>query len=239
MWSCRLCLQKTRKRANVIRHLKLVHDIDDRDGKNAIKDSNKAIGMISYGDDGIEFSDCSKEIKQPLRMNSSGRPISEESSMSEENQFEEASHMKEKESHRPQPRMEKYGDYEEETSRCQPRSITELAKELTKDQFERIGATLKAKKSTILDCVMKILPNNMKPRAKCICDKFNNTDRVWLNDKQKLIIDGDVISKSNVCTHIKELLTSFPSSGESSQSTQSDVSTKIYKIAKSITNNPE
>ena len=56
MWSCTICSHKPRKRANVIRHLKLVHDIIDRDGKNATKDSNKAVGMISDIEDWMEPS---------------------------------------------------------------------------------------------------------------------------------------------------------------------------------------
>ena len=51
MWSCRICWHTTRKRANIIRHLKLILDITDRDGKNATKNSNKTVGTTSYGND--------------------------------------------------------------------------------------------------------------------------------------------------------------------------------------------
>ena len=49
MWICRICEHKTTRRGNIIRHLKLVHSIDDRDGKNASKVSNKNEGVLSYG----------------------------------------------------------------------------------------------------------------------------------------------------------------------------------------------
>ena len=52
MWNCNICLHSTKKRANVIRHLKLIHDIDDRDGKNVIKETNTG----SDGDDKDYFS---------------------------------------------------------------------------------------------------------------------------------------------------------------------------------------
>ena len=71
-----------------------------------------------------------------------------------------------------------------------------------------------------------MLPINLKSRAKCICDKLISNDRVWLSDKQELIIDGDVIPKSNICTEIIEIVTSCPSSGESIQPKRNDISTK-------------
>ena len=43
MWICRICEHKSGRRGNIIRHMKLVHFIDDRDCKNAYKDSNKAL----------------------------------------------------------------------------------------------------------------------------------------------------------------------------------------------------
>ena len=74
-----------------------------------------------------------------------------------------------------------------------------------------------------------MLPINLKSRAKYIRDIFMNNDRFWLNDKQGLIIDGDVISKSNICIKIIELMTSCPSSGESIQPKRNDISTKSTK----------
>ena len=44
MWICRICdHKKAGRRGNIIRHLKLVHSIDDRNGKNAHRETNKAL----------------------------------------------------------------------------------------------------------------------------------------------------------------------------------------------------
>ena len=150
---------------------------------------------------------------------SSGRPKSNEYPMSEE-----------VESHRTQLWMEAYEDSDEESSRRQQRSITVLAKELTQDQLERLQSKLRAKKSSILNSVLDIIPNNLKLRARCICDKLMNTDRVWLNDKHELILDGDALPGSSICSYITKLVMNFSSSGESIQSALSDISTKSTKL---------
>ena len=49
MWHCNLCLREIKKRVNLIRHIRLVHKIGDRDGQNASKVSNKDTGVHSYG----------------------------------------------------------------------------------------------------------------------------------------------------------------------------------------------
>ena len=41
MWICRICEHKAGRRGNIIRHLKLVHSIDDRDGKMLIENPTK------------------------------------------------------------------------------------------------------------------------------------------------------------------------------------------------------
>ena len=104
MWSCKICSHKTSRRGNIVRHIKLVHGIDDRDGKNATKDSNKAAGMTSYGEDRLETQGiptygedrletlgiatygedrletpaCSNGFKQQSGMMGKGIPLSEE-----------------------------------------------------------------------------------------------------------------------------------------------------------------
>ena len=47
MWSCKICSHKTTRRGNTIRHIKLVHGIEDKEGKNASRETNKAVGMTS------------------------------------------------------------------------------------------------------------------------------------------------------------------------------------------------
>ena len=122
MWECRIRSHKTRKRANVIRHIKLFHDIDNREGSNANKD--KTVEVTSFSD----TSNYSNGFTQQSRMTSSGKPMSEERPMSEEKQNEKALYMKEEKSHRPQPRVDEYEDSEEETPSCQPSCIIKLAK---------------------------------------------------------------------------------------------------------------
>ena len=46
----------------------------------------------------------------------------------------------------------------------------------------------------------------MKAEAKRICDLTRDNDRIWINDKKEVILDGRVIPKSNICTIIIEEL---------------------------------
>ena len=204
MWVCSVCSHDTRRRGNIIRHIKLVHGMDDREGENATK--GEAVRTTPFPENREDTSNCLNKIKLH-----SGRPMLDEYPMSEE-----------EEPHRPQPWVEDYK--EEEMSRRQPGSITELAREFTQEQRARIGAGLKEKKAAILDCVLKILPINLKPRAKCICDKLMNTGRVWLNDKHEIIPDTELIPESNKCAYILELLTSCQTSGESIRPIHNDIS---------------
>ena len=50
MWRCNLCMHEVKKRANLIRHIRLVHKINDRDGQNASKISNMDTGKLLYGE---------------------------------------------------------------------------------------------------------------------------------------------------------------------------------------------
>ena len=67
-----MCSLKTSRRGNVIRHIKEVHGIEDRDARNATKNSNT--GLKSNGKD--QTTKDSNELQS--RMLSSGRPMSEE-----------------------------------------------------------------------------------------------------------------------------------------------------------------
>ena len=93
MWSCILCSHKTCRRGNIIRHIKLAHGIEDKEAKNASRETNKAVGMMSYGDrrlgtSGIppyeggrmEIPVCSNSngFKQQSRVFGGGIPLSEE-----------------------------------------------------------------------------------------------------------------------------------------------------------------
>ena len=73
MWICRICEHKADRRGNIIRHLKLIHSIDDRDCKNAYNDSNKALRIPSYGESWKDTPVC----RLQSRMKGSGIPLSE------------------------------------------------------------------------------------------------------------------------------------------------------------------
>ena len=48
------------------------------------------------------------------------------------------------------------------------------------------------------DVVLDTLPNSLVRKARRICEILKNTNRVWVNDKNEFVIDGDVIRGSNV-----------------------------------------
>ena len=111
MWICRICEHKTGRRGNIIRNLKLVHSIDDRDGKNAFRETNKAIplnGKAQTSMNSNEFGQQTSEDSHGLqsRMLGSGIPFSEErypSMNSPERMLQDGGHFIEL--HRHQPRI--------------------------------------------------------------------------------------------------------------------------------------
>ena len=208
MWRCGICEKKTKKRANVVRHLKLVHGIDDIDFKNVIKDTN--IGVESYETDRSPV--CSNKLELQSRMTEKGRPLSED--------FREIPYKV--------SRLSMEGPYTEEKYEYEPRSISEMAKHLTEDDYQRLGEQLRSKKSSILNSVLEIIPENLKYKAKCICDQLIKNDSIFLNDKRQLIVGGEVIPNSNICTKIIEALTSCSNPGPSIQPTRNETkSTKL------------
>ena len=91
---------------------------------------------------------------------------------------------------------------EEESSGNEPRTNPEY----TKEEIEKFRAALKRTKCQILDCVLNILPPRLRAEANRICDFTKKNDRIWINAKKEVIIDGRVIPKSNICTIITEEL---------------------------------
>ena len=114
------------------------------------------------------------------------------------------------------------GPHTEEKYEYEPRSISEMAKHLTEDEYQRLGAQLRSKKSSILNSVLEIIPDNLKYKAKCICDKLMENDSIFLNDKYQLNVHGEIIPNSNICTKIIEVLTSCPNPGASIQPTRNE-----------------
>ena len=206
MWRCRICEKKTKKRANTVRHLKLIHGIDDIDFKNVIKDTN--IGVESYDTD--RYPVGSNGLQS--RMTEKGRPLSED--------YREIPYKV--------SRLSMEGPQTEEKYEYDPRSISEMAKHLTESDFQRLGEQLRSKKSSILNSVLEIIPENMKYEAKCICDKLIQNDSIFLNDKRELIVDGEVIPDSNICTKIIEALASCPNPGASIQPTRTETKLKPH-----------
>ena len=113
--------------------------------------------------------------------------------------------------HRQHPRMEQE-DSEEEN---EPRSNSQYSKE----EIGKLRAALKRTKCQILDCVLNILLPSLRAEAERICDLTRKNDRIWINDKKEVILDGRVIPKSNICTLIIEEL----------MKCQSPVNTKQYE----------
>ena len=79
MWICRICEHKTSRRGNIIRHLKLVHSIDDRDRKNVYSETNRVLNdKAQTSMDSNGFGQQTYEYEVQSRMLSSGIPLSKE-----------------------------------------------------------------------------------------------------------------------------------------------------------------
>ena len=152
MWICRICEHKAGRRGNIIRHMNLVHSIDDRDGKNAYRETNKAIplnGKAQTTMDSNEFGQQTSEDSHGLqsRMLGSGIPLSEErypSMNSPERMLQDGGHFNELPRHQPriishQPRTQEYDDSEEEEDSEDEKRYQNLPdQELTEEQIDKI-----------------------------------------------------------------------------------------------------
>ena len=202
MWRCNLCMREVKKRANLIRHIRLIHKIDDKDGQNASKISNADTDRLSYG--GVQSSNDS--YRQHSRMMEKGRPLSED--------YREIPYKV--------SRLNMEGSQTEEKYESEPSSISEMDEHLTEDDYQRLGAQLRSKKSSILNSVLDIIPDNLKYKARCICDRLIQNESIFFNDDKELIVGGEVIPNSNICTKIIEELTSYPNPGTSIQPTRNE-----------------
>ena len=182
MWICRICDHKAGRKGNILRHLKLVHSFDDRNGKNAYRE-NCEDGKVPTGMDSDEFEQHTSEVSHGLQSNMSslGIPLSEErypNMNSPKRLLQDERH-----SLRRQPRMQKYDvseeeeDYEDE-KRYQIRYQNLPDQELTEERIDKIYGDLKAKKRRILDSVLKIIPEHLHTRAKRFCDALKCKDRL-------------------------------------------------------------
>ena len=192
MWRCTLCLHKSSRRRNLRRHLHLVHNIDDRDGKNITKD----YAATSNGEDSI-----AKELQ--WRMPSAEKPMSEERSC------EEGMH---------KPRLwiepeENWKNCTEEKSECQQ----EPHAELTQEQFERLGLELRAYKCRILDYVLDRTSANDKRIARRICDVLKRLDLFHVNSHHEFSYEGVKIPGSNINSLLQEILMCCPRESSTSK----------------------
>ena len=208
MWKCRICDHKTKKLANVFRHLKLVHGIVDRDCKNVCKDTDT--GVESCGKDLT-----SKESNGQLpRMTSVGR------SMTGERHLDQAD-------------SEDYGEHCTEMSyRCQTQTIP-VDGQYTRAEIEILGAGLRARKCRILDVVLKTIPDHLKAKAEIVCDALKCRDDVFINPGYELIVDGTLIRGSNICNLIMNNVTHPPSTG-SEQIKQVESEKKLLKRERDV-----
>ena len=202
MWNCRICEHKSGRRGNIIRHMKLVHSIDDRDCKNAYKDSNKASRKPSYGESRNETPVCSNGLQS--RIMGSGKQLSEERYP---NMIP------------PEPMTDlQDGGY---LSGHQPRMYEEEDKPMSNpveglyspEQIENFGDDLRRKKCHILDCVLDTFPEHLKTKAKSMCDVLKCKDRLFIHPSHKIVIDGEVDRGSNIRDYIMDSLIEPPVPG--------------------------
>ena len=199
MWICKLCSHKTKKRANLIRHLKLVHNISDREGRNATKNLNTSVELCKT--DQMHTSESSNGHKLQSIMMNHRRSISEEGC--HEKIHQEEGHQKYGMC-KQQPIIE--SDNFEESTGYEPRS-NPYDRQYTTEQIERFGAELNAKKCYILDCVMKTIPEHLKAETKLICDALKCRDHFFIKSNYEIIDGGSTIQGSNVYAVIIDLLT--------------------------------
>ena len=187
MWRCRICEKKTKKRANVVRHLKLIHGIDDRDFKNVIKDTN--IGVVSHGKDRTPI--VSNGLQS--RMSSVGRP------MSEGRPIEEGLHKNQSRDSAVDSEPE---GLISELSGYRPRSIPEDSKE----KIDRFDFKMEDK-CHILDSILDIFPDYLKADAKDICNTLKCRNYILIKHNWEVAIHVYTIRGSNVYTMIVNELT--------------------------------
>ena len=199
MWICRICQHKTSRRGNIIRHLKLVHSIDDRDCKNAYNDSNKASRIPSCGESQKDTPVCLNGLQS--RMMGSGKQLSEErySSMISPVPMtypQDGGYL---------PRNEPRMDEEDDESRTNP--VDGL---YSSEEIEKFGNDLRRKKCHILDCVLDTFPEHLKTKAKSMCDTLKYKDRLFILPSHEIVIDGEVDRGSNIRDYIMDSLIEPP-----------------------------
>ena len=200
MWMCKSCSHETKRRFNLIRHTKLVHNIIDRDGRNAIRKSKNSVEL--YRKNWMNTSDFSNDHEPQSKMSNDERLMSEE-----------RCHGKR---HHDEKRHKNHGIYEqqsmmeseslEESSENEPGTNPDI-RQYTTEQIERFGAELTAKKCHILNCVMKTIPEHLKVKTKLICYALKCRDHFFIKSNYEIMDGGSTIQGSKVYAVIIDLLT--------------------------------
>ena len=81
------------------------------------------------------------------------------------------------------------------------------------------------------DVVLDTFPNSLVRNAKRICEILKGTNRVWVNDKNEFVIDGDVIRGSNANDVYLDIL-------KKRQNTSSKKASKYVDRSRSSYTNP-
>ena len=199
MWICKLCSHETKRRFNLIRHTKLVHNIIDRDGRNAIRKSKNSVEL--YRKNWMNTSDFSNDHEQQSIMMSDKRLMSEERCHAKRNK--EQRHQ-EYGIHEQQSMMES-GSFEE-SSEYEPGTNPDN-RQYTTEQIERFGAELNAKKCHISDCVLETIPKHLRAKTKLICDALKCRDHFFIKSNYEIMDGGSTIQGSNIYAVIIDLLT--------------------------------
>ena len=219
---CKICTHETTRHGNIIWHIKLIHVIEDKDGKNATKNSNKAVGMTPYREDRLETPGiptyeedrmetpvCSNGFKQQSRMSGGGIPLSEERYLSinspeRMNDIQYGGHYEKLGRH--QTRMGENDDSEEDSEEDERHPATHDS-EHTEEEIDDLHEKLKAKKRRLLDHVLDTIPDHLKAKAKRICDSLKCKDRLFILPSYEINIDGETFRGSNIRNFIMDALT--------------------------------
>ena len=200
MWICRICKYEASRRGNIIRHLKLVHSIDDRDGQNAYRKTNKVLNCKAQTSmDSNEFRLQTPEDELQSRMVGSGIPLSDI-------QYPERMIQYGRELHRHRARMSEEEEEEEEEERTNPGLYPS-------EQIEKFGDDTKRKKCHILDCVLDTFPEQLKTKAKRMCDILKCKDSSIILPTHEIVIEGEVDRGSNIRDYIMDSLIEPPVPG--------------------------
>ena len=182
-------MHKTSRHSNLIRHLKLIHGIENRAGRNATKNlytDGKSTDVMTSERNMLNTPVCSTVMNSKEMFPGMNLPELTWKNTTEEEKQDGGGHYHEREE--------------------QPRSNPVDAL-YTPELIEKFGSDLRRKKRHILDCVLDTIPEHLKAKDKFMCDKLKCDDSVFINAGHELIIDGELDCESNIRDYIMDSLT--------------------------------